>query len=137
MRVIAFLLRVFSYLFHFVLSVFLLGIGLIGKMSSETASFYTPLLPGDSGDQAGYAVWLGLAGLVSVILAATGRFRPLLVVWACAVVVLCFRGLFWGTYTYQGRDPFESALWFFGGTVLAFIGSLCYPKKRPATASYQ
>jgi len=123
----------FSYVFHLVLSVFLLGIGLIGKMSTGTASFYTPLLPGDTDRQAGYAVWLGLAGLISVLLAMTGRFRPLLVVWAFAAMVLYFRGFFWGTYTYSGRDEFESALWYFGGTVLAFIGSLCWPKKAKTT----
>ena len=111
MRLVAFLLRVFSYLFHLVLSLFLLGIGLVGKLSSATASFYTPLLPGDAADQAFYAICLGLTGLVSVVLAASGKFRPLLVLWALAVVVLYFRGFFWGAYTYSGEDEFKSVLW--------------------------
>lgn len=130
MRLVAFLLRMFCYLFHIVLSLFLLGIGLVAKLSSATSTFYTPVLPGEAGGQAGYAILMGLTGLLAVFLAATGRFRPLLALWALAVVVLFFRGFFWGSYTYSGRDEFETVLWYFAATVLAFAGSVMWPGKR-------
>ena len=122
MRFLVLILRVLSYGYHTLLGLFLLGIGVVGKMSPATA-FYTPALPGEAGSQPLWAIGLGLIALLTVALSALKDFRPPFVLWALAAAVLMFRGFFWGDYTYSDWDDFKWILYFFGGSIVAFIGA--------------
>lgn len=122
MRFLVLILRVLSYGYHTLLGLFLLGIGVVGKMSPST-SFYTPALPGEAESQPIWAIGLGLIALLTVALSALKDFRPPFVLWTLAAVVLMYRGFFWGDYTYADVDEFKTVLYLFGGSVLAFIGA--------------
>lgn len=131
MRFLVLILRVFSYGYHILLGMFLLGIGLVGKFSASHTTFSTPALPGEGDEQITYAIGLGLIALVTVALAVLAKFRPAFVVWTLVAVVLFFRGFFWQPYYYAGAEEFKFTLWLFAGAVVAFLGSLpSLDKKR-------
>jgi hypothetical protein len=124
------LMRLFSYMYHLVLSLFLLGLGLVGWMSSS-ATLSAPWLAWE-GDHVKLLVSAGIVGLLSLILAVTGKFRLLFVLWTLAVVIMMFRGFFSGPYTYDGMEEFKTTLWMFAGAVVAFLASLTGRRKTRA-----
>ena len=119
---IAKLLRVYSYLFHLVLCLFLLGMTVVAMMS--TATFSLQALPWKGDELERWLLWGCLAGLLSVILAMTGTFRFLFPVWALIVLVMMIRGYLIQPYSFGGTDPFYQTLWLIGAALLAFFGSL-------------
>lgn len=123
MRIIGLLLRIFSYVFHLVLCVFAGAVGVVGYLTPH-ATFATPLLPWAGRELACWLLGGAAVGLFALFLAVTGRFRPLFTLWALAVAVLLFRGLFQSGYSFDGVDHFKQALWLFVGSVLAFLASL-------------
>jgi hypothetical protein len=124
------LMRLFSYLYHLGLCLFLLGLGIVGWMS-RSASFSAPWLAWE-GDHIKLLLGAGIAGLLSLYLAVSGKFRPLFMFWTLIVVIMMFRGFFSGAYTYDGMEEFKTTLWIFGGAVLAFLASLTGRRKSHA-----
>ena len=128
MRALAILLRLYSYLYHLALTLFLLGVSALAIFSGGGLSF--DMLP-LSGWRLSYALFAcSLVGLISLLLAATGKFRHLFPVWALAVVVFQIRGFFWTSYAFDDYSHFRQALWLTAGGLLAFIGSLMRTSKR-------
>ena len=119
---IAKLLRVYSYLFHLAICLFLLGMTVVAMMS--TATFSLDVLPWKGDELERWLLWGSLAGLLSVILAVTGIFRFLFPVWALIVVVMMIRGYLIQPYSFGGKDPFYETLCLIGAALLAFFGSL-------------
>jgi hypothetical protein len=130
MRAIAWLLRVFCYLFHTILSLALLGLGVVA-VRSDITDMKLEMLPWQGVELNHWLIGLGLAGLLSVILAVTGKFRLLLSLWAIYVLGMMVRGVFFSsTVSFEGSDDFHNWLWMMGGAVVAFVGSLTAPAKR-------
>ena len=89
-----------SYLFHFLLALFLLGLGGLG-LASGPGSVHLEMLPW-SGDRLNYFLVSGaLVGLVSVVLAVTGRVRFLFLLWSLAVAVLLTKGYIFSGYRFE------------------------------------
>ncbi len=115
------LMRVFSYLFHGLLTLFLLGISLIALSSGQPLQL--EMLPW-SGTSLTY--WLlggALIGLSSVILAIWGKWRPLFFLWSLAVLVMMIRGFFLSHYYFAGPPEFRGALYLTAGALIAFVGA--------------
>jgi hypothetical protein len=119
---IAKLLRVYSYLFHLVLCLFLLGMTIVAMTS--TAAFRLDVLPWRGDELEQWLLWGSLAGLLSVILAITGIFKYFFPVWALIVVVMMIRGYLLQPYSFGGKDPFYQTLWLIGAALLAFLASM-------------
>jgi hypothetical protein len=124
------ILRLYSYLYHVVLSLLLLGISGIA-IASDVHTLNLPMLPW-KGDELIHWVFYGsIAGLISIILAVTGIFRYLFPIWTLIVFVLMVRGFLISPYTFTGIDQFYLILGLIAGALLAFIGSLTpFRKKR-------
>jgi hypothetical protein len=117
------LLRLYSYLYHLILCLFLLAISSIAVLS-HSGTLRLEMLPW-KGDELIYWVFLGsLAGLACLVLAITGIFRYLFPFWALLIVVLMVRGFLLGGYTFSGRDEFNWILGLIAGAILAFLASL-------------
>ena len=116
------MLRAYSYLYHFVLALFLLGLSIIALTSSNTLKI--PILPwtGDAAVQ--WLLWGSLFGLLSVVLAVTGIFRYLFPLYALVVVVLLIRGYLLQPIPFDGKSDFQSAMLLTAGALLAFLASL-------------
>ncbi|MEP7362584.1 MAG: hypothetical protein ABI972_04960 [Acidobacteriota bacterium] len=131
MRFLVLILRVFSYGYHTLLGLFLLGIGLVAKFSASHTAFSTPALPGEGDEQIMYAIALGAIALGSVAVAIFAKFRPLFILWTLAAVILFVRGFFWEPYNYSDAEEFKFTLYVLAGAVVAFLGSLpSLDKKR-------
>jgi hypothetical protein len=113
---------VYSYLFHFLLSLFLFGIGIIAKLSDGRLTL--PMLPWTGESLVTWVLWGGLAGILSVVLAVAGIFRLFFPLWSLTVLVLLVRGYFLQPYSFGGETEFQRVLWLSGGALLAFLGSL-------------
>ena len=128
---IAKILRVYSYLYHLILCLFLLGISIIAILS--TGLLRLEVLPWQDDDLVQWLLCGSLAGILSIILAVTGIFRYLFPVWALVVLVMLIRGYLIQPYTFAGKDPFYQTLWLIGGALIAFLASMTLftkPKKR-------
>ena len=132
MRAIAWLLRVFCYLFHTILSLALLGLGVVA-VRSDVKDMKLETLPWQGVELNHWLIGLGLVGLLSVILAVTGKLRFLLPLWSIYVLGMLVRGVFFSsTVTFSGRDDFHNWLLLLGGAGLALIGSLTLLGRRSA-----
>ena len=130
MRAIAWLLRVFCYLFHTILSLALLGLGVVAVQSNVT-DMKLETLPWQGAELNHWLIIFGAIGLVCVILAVTGKARFLLALWSIFVLGILVRGVFFNpTVTFSGSEDFHNWLWLIGGAGIAFIGSLTSPSTR-------
>jgi hypothetical protein len=118
----AMILRVYSYLYHLVLCLFLIGISVVAMSSSNTLKM--TMLPWSGTDLTTWLFWGSLTGILSIVLAVTGVFRFLFPIWAAAVLFYMARGYLFRPYTFSGKSEFTFALWMIGGALLAFLASL-------------
>jgi hypothetical protein len=116
------MLRAYSYVYHVVLALFLLGIATVALLSSNTLRI--PILPWTGEAATQWVFWGAILGLLSVILAVTGIFRYLFPLWALAVLVVFVRGYLLQPIPFEGKDDFQTAMLLTGGALLAFLASL-------------
>jgi hypothetical protein len=132
MRAIAWLLRVFCYVFHTMISVALLALGVVG-MASDAQNMKVQMLPWQGMELAHWLVGLGAAGVVSVILAVTGKVRFLLPLWSIYVLGMLVKGVFLTpTVSFDGPSDFHNWLLLTGGAAVALIGSFTLLGRRRA-----
>ena len=125
---IARILRGYSYLYHLILCLFLLGVALIALMS--TGTLRVEVLPWKGDDLIQWLLWGSLAGILSIILAITGVFRYLFPIWTLLVLIMLVRGYLLQPYTFGGKEPFYQTLWLIGGALIAFLASLTLFRSR-------
>jgi hypothetical protein len=126
------LLRVYSYLYHLALALFLLGLSLVAVISSNRLRLQ--FLPWTGDELTTWLLWGSILGLVSILLAMTGIFRYLFPLWSLVVVVLMVRGYILQPVPFATREDFYTAMWLLAGAVLAFLASLTLLRVRPRRA---
>jgi hypothetical protein len=132
MRAIAWLLRVFCYLFHTILSLALLALGGVAVLSGAQ-HMKLETLPWEGTQLSHWLVGLGIVGLASVFLALTDRLHVLLPLWSIYVLGLLVKGIFLTpVVTFDGQTDFHNWLWLLGGAVLAVLGSFTILGRRRA-----
>jgi hypothetical protein len=132
MRAIAWLLRVFCYLFHTILSLALLALGGVAVLSGAQ-HMKLETLPWEGTQLNHWLVGLGIVGLASVFLALTDRLHVLLPLWSIYVLGALVKGMFLTpTVTFDGQSDFHNWLWLLGGAVLALLGSFTVLGRRRA-----
>jgi hypothetical protein len=132
MRAIAWLLRVFCYLFHTMISVALLALGVVG-IAADAQNMKVQMLPWQGAELTHWLIGLGAAGLLSVILAVTGKLRFLLPLWSIYVLGMLVKGVFLtSTVSFEGRDDFHNWLLLIACAVVALIGSFTLLGRRRA-----
>ncbi len=117
------ILRACAYIYHFVLCLFLLGLGMAG-ISSGPNRLKLPMLPWEGATLTRAVAILGAVGIVCVILAITGKLRWLFPLWAGFVLVMMFRGFFLSSYSFADAGEFKFDVWLTAGALLAFLVSL-------------
>ncbi len=119
---IGLLLRTYSYLYHLILSVFLIGISYIAISAGKPLKL--DMLPWEGEKLNHWAAGLGVIGLVCVLLAVTGLFRYIFPLWTLFAFVMMLRGFFLTPYNFGGEDQFKGAAWLTFGAFGAFLSSL-------------
>ncbi len=132
MRAIAWLLRAFCYLFHTVLSLSLLALGVVA-IRSAIKDLKLEALPWQGVELNHWLIGLGILGLLSVLLAVTGKFRLLLPLWSICVLGMLIRDVFFSSsVTFSGREDFHNWLLVTCGALLATFGSFTMLGRRGA-----
>ncbi len=128
MRAFGFLLRTWSYLFHFILSLFLFGLALVAATSHQHLKL--GMLPFTDEDMLKGLFTLAIVGLLSTLFAATRIFKYLFPVWTAIVLYLMAKGFFLSPYSFPNASSFKGALWLTFGALGAFFGGLWVLKPR-------
>jgi hypothetical protein len=116
------MLRLYSYLYHFVLALFLLGLALVALFSSNTLKI--PILPWQGQETTQWLLWGSILGIVSIVLAVTGIFRFLFPLWAFTVFCLLVYGYILKPVPFAGPDDFRNSMLLTLGALIAFLASL-------------
>ena len=130
MNAILWLLRLFAYLFHLCLSLFLLAIGTFAAMSGAH-DLNLGMLPWEGSTLVRALIVLGLVGLLCTIPAMTGALRWLFPLWALVVLGMMVRGFYLSSYSFADNAEFRFSLWLTAGAFIAFLASLSLLTKKP------
>ncbi|HVT91643.1 MAG TPA: hypothetical protein VHD76_02270 [Bryobacteraceae bacterium] len=126
-----FLLLMFSVLFHFLLGLFLFGVGVV-TVSGGVDNLKLGMLPWTGAALTTAVILTGLLGMAIAILGLLGRLKFLLPLWAAIVLVMMVKGFFISSYVFGGKDGFHNALWLTLGALLAFLFSWAVFRKKKA-----
>jgi hypothetical protein len=124
------LLRVYAYCFHLVMSLFLIGISTVALTSGTNLTL--GMLPWQGATLTSATLLLGLVGFVCIVMAVTGFVRWLFPLWTLIALILMLRGFFLSSYAFSSAGDFRSAVWLSIGAFVAFIGSLSLFGRRRA-----
>lgn len=124
MRALRFILHSYSYLFHLLLALFLLGIALVAALVGN-GSFDLPMIPWVSSKSlVPFLLIATTVGIAAVALAVLGKVRALFTVWTLFVLATVIWGFFLSSYSYAGMDEFRGALWMLAGAAVAAVGGV-------------
>lgn len=129
MDILGAVLRLYSYLYHFVLSLFLFLLSVVVLLGGRH-NLVLPMLPWQGSALTYWVLGLSLLGLLVTLLAATGVFRFLFPFWCLFVLVMMVRGFFLSPMHYTGADQFRGVVWLTVGAAGAFLSSLMLFKRR-------
>ncbi len=117
------ILRLFSYLYHFVLALVLLGISGIA-IASDVHTLNLAMFPWKGDALIHWLFYGSIVGLITIVLAVTRIFHYLFPIWALIVLVMMVRGFLISPYTFDSKDQFYGILALIAGAFVAFLGSL-------------
>ncbi len=123
MKVISFLVRIYSLLFQLLLALLMLALAIVGY-SSAGSSLEFGMLPWTEGALVGWLAALGVIGLLLVFLAFKGILRFLYMIWTVVVAYLLISGYFLSNYRFSGEDEFRFAIYLVLGALLSLVGGL-------------
>jgi hypothetical protein len=123
------LMRVFSYLFHGLLALFLLAICAVALSSGQPLQL--GMLPWQGRELTYWLLCAALVGLLSVILAIRGTWRVLFFLWSLAVLVIIVRGFVFSHYHFPGAPEFHRALYLMAGALIAVFGAWFQLTREP------
>jgi hypothetical protein len=122
------LVRIFSYLFHLVLTLFLLAVSVLA-MASPTVSVRLDMLPWSGAALERWLLLGSLVGLASVVLAVAGKLRGLFLLWALAVPAFLVKGYIFSGYRFTAGGA-SLGLGLLVASLVAFAGAcLQWPER--------
>ena len=128
MKFVGLLLRIFSYLFHFLSGLFLLGVAVEATISHQPLNL--PMLPfGDSNLLLG-TYMLGIFALLATVLVWNRTFKYIFPLWAAGTVYALIKGFFFSSYVFDGTGDLKAAVLYLAASILAMIGAFWTLKPR-------
>jgi len=124
------LFRLFSFLYHGVLALFLIGISTIA-LASGGQDLHLGMLPWTGMKLTQYVLLGSLCGLLSIILALATRLRFLFFVWALVIAYFAMKGYVFSGYRLAPSE-LRTAAYVIVGSLLALPGAFSQMFRRPA-----
>ena len=115
------LLSFLSYLFHGLLCLILFAMSSLAIIGGAQ-TLQLGMLPWTGSTLLHVVLFGSLAGLVTVILAIIGKWRPLFFVWSLAVTLLLLKGYIFSGYRFSPGE-FAPVMLLIGGSWIALLGS--------------
>ena len=134
MGVVKTLLRFFSYLYHGILALFLLGVSGLTLISGAD-NLHLGMLPWTGSTLTRFVFFGSLCGLLSLLLAMLGKIRPLFFLWSLIVFVLMVKGYVLSSY-HLAPDEGRTALYLMIGALFAFAGAWFQIWRKTGRARY-
>ncbi len=125
------IMRIYSYIFHLLVALFLLGLAIVA-FSTGTHTLTLGVLPWTGAALTWWLLVFGLAGVVAVLLALKGTLKVVFVVWSLIVVALLIRGFFFSSFHFSSGGAFANAIYFTLAAILAAVGAWFRFKQVPA-----
>ena len=129
------LLGYVSVLVNLLLSLALLGVGLIAAF--EASDLKLDPIPAWAGTVTRTVLYGGLIGLIAVVLAFRSSKVARLpnVLWSLLAAFIGARAFWSPAYRFEGMEDFKLSLWIFAGYLLVLLGSVLHvrgaqPKRR-------
>ncbi len=123
------IMRIFSYIYHLVLGLFLLVVGSIALFSSHV-TLTLDMLPWQDPTLTYMVLLGGVLALVSLALVLKGKTRLLFRVWTVVVFLLLGYGYFLTSFGFRDSDHFRNALLLTLGALIAVFGSWSKARKQ-------
>ena len=123
-------MRFCAYLFGFVFSLLLIGLGIVA-WTSGPADIQLGMLPWEGPALTRAILILGITGLICVLLAGSS-LRGIFPLWCLFVLVTMIRSFFLSSYRFTGAGQFQFAVALTTLALIAFLGSLGVFGRRPA-----
>jgi hypothetical protein len=120
--------RLFSFLFHGLLALFLLALSVMALSSGQ--SLHLGMLPWHGQSLTYWLLFSALLGLVSLVLALGRTWRFVFVLWSLVVLVMMVRGFFLGPYEFHGRPDLHRAL-ILSACALVAVPGAWFQLRRP------
>ena len=122
-------MRLFSYLFHGLLTLFLLAISTLALSSGQ--ALHLGMLPWKGQSLTYWLFFSSLGGLILVVLAVRRTWRPLFFLWSLVVLAMMVRGFFFSSYYFTGPPAFRRALYLTAGALIAAFGAWFQARHEP------
>jgi hypothetical protein len=116
------LLRLFSYLYHGLLALFLLLVSALA-LASGAASLRLDMLPWSGATLAWVLLGASLFGLIAVLLAMTRGRALLLFLWSLVVAVMLVKSYVFSSYRFAAGAGVYAAVYLVLGSWLALLGA--------------
>jgi hypothetical protein len=126
------IIRIYSYIFHLLLALFLSALAIVA-FSSGTHNLTLGILPWTGVALTWWLLALGVAGVAAVLLAVKGILRIVFFLWALAVVVMLGRGFFFSNFYFSSASAFANAICFMLAAILAAVGAWRRFRQPPAS----
>lgn len=132
MRFVGLVMRIFSFLFHIALTLFMLALSSLAWISSNE-SLQIGLLPWQGAALNRWLFLSGLAGLIVTLLAIKRILPVLFLIWSMLVLVVLVRGYFFTSYNFGlGGASIAEALYFVLAALVAAAGGWLQFRQKPA-----
>jgi hypothetical protein len=118
------LLRVFGYLYHGLLALFLLLVSGLA-LASGARSLHLGVLPWSGATLAWILLAASLFGLITVLLAITRSVSSLFFLWSLVVAAMLLKGYVFSSYRFAPGVGVHTAAYLVLGSWLALLGAWC------------
>jgi hypothetical protein len=114
-------MRIYSYLFHGLLALFMLGISAVAMASG--AALHLDMLPWSGETGTHVLLGAGVFGILVLLLALKGTLRFLFFLWSLVVFGMLVKGFFLGPFQFDGTAGFKGVALLTFGALLAIFGA--------------
>lgn len=129
MALVKALLRLFAWLYHGVLALFLLALSGLA-ITADMHSLRLRMLPWEGESLTWWLLGISIAALVLVLLSIRRIVPALFFVWALAVFVFMTKSYIFSGYHFGGGD-LRTALYLIAGSALALLGAWFAMRREP------
>jgi len=130
-KVAGVIMRAYSYLFHFLLALFLIALALV-TWSGGVHNLKLRMLPWEGATLTYSVLVMGLAGVAATILAYKGILRPVFFIWSLFVLAMMIKGYIFSAYIFAGAAEWFRVLAFILAAAVAAAGAWSAWKEQPA-----
>jgi hypothetical protein len=128
------LLRIFSYVFHALLALFLIAVAVLSLLSG-TSDLQMRMLPFTGTTLVYVLLFAPLFGLITILLAIKGKLRVLFFLWTLVVLGFLLRGYVFSPYRFR-LGEFTTVVYLVSGALISVLGAWFQVRRGPSRKKF-